>query len=294
MSGGPDRHSQRMRASARGKGQVHQAGGDMSFPGTHHHQHDYDIDPTGIQALFLGKGPGRVLILFGLLVVMFGVAGGVSVVFGVGNGMEPGNLPSGVSVAVVYILGTGVGSILMAIGASMAKAGARGANRIGHLAVTVLVIAGSLFGLDQVLAGAPVSTLTPSFSTSTDSTPAVVVSNKKRTVTRGKVTMTVTGIENRGKAGMVHLRVTNHTGATLTLASDDFLLTDARGATYEGVHSFGGPWEEDIGSGATRVGTITLTRPVKLGRGPLRAEFTVVYGFDAVIYSIAVTGIPSR
>jgi hypothetical protein len=116
-----------------------------------------------------------VLVVFGLLVVMVAFAGWASIVFGTAKydtNVKAGNfgamlgerLPSGIPIGVVYFLGFGVGGLLLSIGSSMAKAGARGANLFGHLIVTIGIIAVAIFVLFRVLGGAPLSTLTPSFS----------------------------------------------------------------------------------------------------------------------------------
>jgi hypothetical protein len=295
-----------LRGSARGRARVYQAGGDMSFSGTHHHQHqhDYDLDPTGMHALFLGKGPGRLLMVVGLLVAMTSFVGWVSIIFraaaaGVaGFGFDGlgsffgAILPSGVPVGLVYFIGFGVGVVLTAVGASMAKAGAKGANPARHLLVTVVIIALAAFGLVQVLAGAPITVLVPHFTPDAQVAPAVVVSDKAASASRGGVTMTITGIENQGRGGLVHLRVVNQSARTVVLPRPSFVLTDAQGTTYQ-AKWFDGEWREQIGPGATQVGTIVLAKAVGLGRGPLRAEFTEVFG-DAGLDSIAVTNITSR
>jgi hypothetical protein len=167
-----------MKGRASGYARLYQAGGDQHFPGTHQHQHDYDYDQTGINSLFQGRGPGRILILTGMVVAGFGFIGWASIVFGFFN-FAPGrapegpdgpaamlgrSLPSGIPVAAVYFLGFGAGVIMMKIGSSMAKAAANGAGTLGHFFATVVIIAVAAFALTVVLAGAPVDALMPHFA----------------------------------------------------------------------------------------------------------------------------------
>lgn len=165
----------RMNGRASGHGRVYQSVGDQHFPGTHQHQHDYDYDETGINSLFQGQGPGRILILAGMVVAGFGFAGWASIVFGVfGSAHGPAPdvpgamlgqlLPSGIRIGIVYFLGFGAGIIMMKIGSSMAKAATKGAGTLGHFVATVVIIALVAFACAAVLAGAPLDALWPRFA----------------------------------------------------------------------------------------------------------------------------------
>jgi hypothetical protein len=168
----------RIKGRASGYARLYQAGGDQLFPGQHQHQHDHDYDQTGINSLFQGRGPGRILILTGMVVAGFGFIGWASMIFGFFN-FAPGHapegadgpaamlgraLPSGIPVAAVYFLGSGAGAIMMKIGSSMAKAAANGVGTLGHLFATVAIIAVAVFALTLILAGAPVEILMPHFA----------------------------------------------------------------------------------------------------------------------------------
>ncbi|MFD8725628.1 serine/threonine-protein kinase [Streptomyces sp. NPDC059629] len=113
------------------------------------------------------------------------------------------------------------------------------------------------------------------------------------TVKEDGLTMTVTRIENVDGKGQVHLSVLNGTNETVSLFASYFALTDKAGHQYKSnwssVH-----WQGDIGPGALEVGTIELEERVPLASGPLRAEFTLIYGYGLGGGSIAVTGIPTR
>jgi hypothetical protein len=74
--------------------------GDQHFPGTHQHKHDYDYDQTGINSLFQGRGPGRILILTGMIVAGFGIIGWASMIFGFFN-FAPGRAPEGAPTALL-------------------------------------------------------------------------------------------------------------------------------------------------------------------------------------------------
>ncbi|GAA4603435.1 hypothetical protein BJY16_004614 [Actinoplanes octamycinicus] len=280
-----------MRASSRGHGRTYMAGGDISFSGTHHHRHEHHRDEGPFQAFFVGAGPGRILIAAGMLIAAAGFTGWASIIFGERSGSSflGATLPSGVPVGVVYFLGFGLGGVLVAVGSSMAKAALHGGSRIAHYVITAVLLGGSAGGLNLALAGAPLSTLTPSFGPR-DAGPVEVVSTSERTGRSGGLIMTVTGIENAGGTGRVHLRVTNNSGESLTLQAALFQLSDAEGRTYAGDH-FGSDWEADIGDGATHTGVIRLAKRVVPGAGPMRAEFTTVFGMS--VRSIKVTKIPA-
>lgn len=294
----------RMRGSARGHGRNYMAGGDMSFPGQHSHEHNYDLDVTGFGALFTGRGPGRILAVLGLAVAALCFAGWFSIILGGARGLDDSSspsdllgtvLPSGVPVGAVYFLGFGLGGILFAVGTSMAKAGARGANLLGHLTVVLVIAAASVIGLIRVLDGAALAALKPSFSGSATTAPArtpprVVVSTSK-SATRGGLTMTVARVESHGGKGVVRLRLVNRSDESLGVPVSRFRLSDRNGTVYE-AKPFGNDWSEEVGPGGDQTGTITLQKPVALGHGPLRAEFTHVYGSG--VNSIAVTAIASH
>jgi hypothetical protein len=164
-----------MRASAHGNARNYQAGRDQNFIGEHHHQYDVDVDvdldPTGSKALFEGRGPGRILLVVGLVVALASFAGWMSIIFGAST--ESGadgaqdflgqQLPSGVRVGVAYFLGFGAGGVVSSIGAAMATAGARRGVTVGHWVVTVVLLSALVLGVLVVLGGAPLSALTPHF-----------------------------------------------------------------------------------------------------------------------------------
>lgn len=163
-----------MHGRASGRGRVYQAGRDMRLEGNHQHHHDYDLDPMGTAALFTGRGPGRVLLAIGWLVILFCFAGWASIVFGMatGSGPAPGagfegmlgkRLPSGVPVGIVYFLGCAAGGAVAMLGGGMAKAAARGRGVLAHLVVSVVVVAAGGVGVIGVLDGAPLSALLPHF-----------------------------------------------------------------------------------------------------------------------------------
>lgn len=163
------RDRQRMTATATGHGRVNQAGRDQHII---ENQHDYDYDESGINGLFQGRGPGRILILAGMVVAGFCFTGWASIVFGFARGAAPDGpgamlgklLPSGIPVGIVYFLGFGAGGIMMKIGSSMTKAAAKGAGTLGHFVATVVIIALAAFACTAVLAGAPLEALMPRFS----------------------------------------------------------------------------------------------------------------------------------
>lgn len=163
----------RMRGRASGRGRVYQAGGDQRFEGTHQHQHDHDYDDTGINGLFHGRGPGRLVIVAGMAIAGFGFVGWASIVFGFWQqGDTPrsaasmlGNvLPSGLPIGIVYFIGFGLGATLMKIGSAMAKAAARNGGYLGHLVVTVALLALVVVAAAMVLAGATWDAVAPDFT----------------------------------------------------------------------------------------------------------------------------------
>lgn len=160
-----------MRGRASGRGRVYQAHGDQHFPGNHQHQHDYD--ETGINGLFHGRGPGRLVIVAGMAIAGFGFVGWASIVFGFWHRHEaPADmgsmlgtvLPSGLPVGVVYFIGFGLGAVLMKVGSSMAKASARNGGYLGHLVVTVVLLALVGVAAAAVLSGATWDAVAPDFT----------------------------------------------------------------------------------------------------------------------------------
>lgn len=164
-----------MRGTAKGKGSLYQAARDMSWSSVHNHQHEHDNsgDPTKyiLTGIFFGKGPGRLLAVLGLAITIVAFTGCASILFNP-NGPETdvnsptffgGMLPSGIPLGIVYFLGVAAGTVVAMIGSSMARAGARGRNTLVHLLISIAIIAASFIGLGKVLAGAPLSTLTPHF-----------------------------------------------------------------------------------------------------------------------------------
>ncbi|GAA2877383.1 hypothetical protein Acy02nite_62540 [Actinoplanes cyaneus] len=261
---------------------------------------DVDLDPAG--PLFTGRGPGRVLMILGLCVVGFSFAGWMSIVFGAMSGgikgppdMLGARLGSGIPVGAVYFLGVGFGSVLMIIGRSMAKAGAKGGSHAGHLVSTVIVTLIGVLGVGYALGGSSPAKLVPSFSGAAgaaDAGPPVVVSDTAISAKRSGLSLTVTRIENTGGHGVVHLQARNTTEYSMSLTPGWFVVTDGDGRTYQPDH-FGGDWNTELGPSARQSGTIALEKPVALGTGKLRVEFTTVIGRSGPD-SIAVTAIPSH
>jgi hypothetical protein len=160
-----------MRANARGNAKVYQAGGDQHLHGQHHHQYDVEVSPdNGGRALFEGRGPGRLLLVVGLLVTVVSFAGWMSIVFhgpsdpqavqGFGDILGR-RLPSGIRVGVVYFLGFGAGGLVASVGAAMARTGARRGVTAGQWIVTVILLGALVAGLLGVLGGASPSALLP-------------------------------------------------------------------------------------------------------------------------------------
>jgi hypothetical protein len=161
-----------MRANARGNASVYQAGGDQHLHGQHHHRYEVEVSPdNGSRALFEGRGPGRLLLVVGLLVTVVSFAGWMSIVFHGGSSdpqaaqgfgdMLGRRLPSGIRVGVVYFLGFGAGGLVLAVGAAMARTGARKGVTAGHWIVTVILLGALVAGLFGVLGGASPSALLP-------------------------------------------------------------------------------------------------------------------------------------
>jgi hypothetical protein len=261
-------------------------------------RYELDIDPAG--PLFTGRGPGRVLMALGLCVIAFCFAGWMSIVFGgithgpMPDGEELGRpLGSGIPVGVVYFLGFLFGGLLSVIGRSMAKAAARRANPVGHLITTAVISGVGLIAVLYALGGSPPSALVPSFAGSSGaSKPAVVVSDSVKSGTLGGVRLTVLKIENVNGRGVVHLQARNGTDSTVSLPTGWFLLTDGNGYTYQPALA-ADDWNDDLGAAQQQTGTITLEKPIPLGTGALRVEFTTVMG-RGVTGGIRVVGIRSR
>jgi len=72
----------------------------------------------------------------------------------------------------------------------------------------------------------------------------------------------------------------------MTFYADNFQITDDRGIAYTADPSH--PWV--VGPGAEQQVTVGMSTAIALGHGPLRVEFTIVYGGPG---DIAVTGVPS-
>jgi hypothetical protein len=152
--------------------------GDQHFPGTHQHKHDYDYDQTGINSLFQGRGPGRILILTGMIVAGFGIIGWASMIFGFFN-FAPGRAPEARRRPCCHV---GSGASIRYSGSSCllprswcrrhhdenrvfnGESGHNGAGTLGHLFATVVIIAVAVFALAIVLAGALIETLMPHFA----------------------------------------------------------------------------------------------------------------------------------
>lgn len=121
--------------------------------------------PDPLQAFFDGKGPGRLLIVLGIAVAAFMFIGWMSLIM---NNCGPGSptpfqnkLPSNVPVAAVYFVGFGTGGLVAAIGAAMARSGK--ARSPGYWVMVALIIAGLLYAVNAVLAGASPHELVPKF-----------------------------------------------------------------------------------------------------------------------------------
>jgi len=303
---GDDGPGARFTGRASEHGRVYQSGRDMQIGD----RYEVDVDPTG--PLFTGRGPGRALMVVGLCVVVCGFAGWASIVFGAATSItgsagsvgsmssfEPPNLlgprlGSGMPLGIVYFLGFPFGGLLVVVGRSMAKAGARGGGLTGHLVTSVAVVAVGVLAVAYALGGSSPSALVPKFSGGTGeaSGPPVVVSDAPTSATREGLTLTVVKVENTGGRGVVHLQAWNNTDDTVTLSTGWFVVTDGAGHTYKPNH-FASDWHDDLGAKARQTGTITLDRPVALGTGTLRVEFTTLLGRTGPD-AIAVSGIPSH
>ena len=297
----------RFRTRASGTARVYNNSGRMSFDNRQYDnrrieqvgdRYDFGFDPA--DGFFRGRGPGRVLMGLGLCVALFCFAGWMSIVV---TGMQSDSvrsgdplgvpLGSGMPVGALYLLGVPFGGILAVIGRSMAKAAAdRRGPHIGHLVTTMLIAGVGVIAVVYALGGSPVSTLVPSFSGPPVAAvgPPVPVSAAGRTKEQSGLTLTVTRIENVAGRGVVHLRARNTTSSSIGLVLGWFKVTDGDGTTYQ-PDPFAGDWNEDVGAGADQKGTVTLDKPVVLGTGKLRVEFTTVMGRSG---GIAVTAIPSR
>jgi hypothetical protein len=310
MTGPYDPHGQYYRTNAQDQAKVNIAGRDQ------HVGDRYELGLNPASAFFTGRGPGRLLMVIGLCVIVFGFAGWASIVFsgfgrlesfsGVSGFGGPGRLPepsamlgsrlgSGIPVGIVYFLGFGFGGVLLAIGQSMAKAGGtRQGSLIGHYLATGVVVGAALFALVSALGGSPVSSLVPHFGSgpARAATPPVLVSDTDRTEKKSGLTLTVTRVENVGGVGVVHLSARNSTSQSISMPTGWFELTDGDGGTYE-ADGFGSDWNENLGAGAHQTGTVRLTRPVRLGTGTVRVEFTTLIGPTGPD-AIAISGVPSR
>jgi len=138
---------------------------------THEHDDSGDVTKYIVSGIFSGRGPGRLLAALGLAITIVAFAGCASILFSA-NAPDTdvnsptflgGPLPSGIPLGIVYFLGGGAGTVVAMIGSSMARAGARGGNTLVHLVIVIAIVAAGVVGLDKVLAGAPLSTLTPHF-----------------------------------------------------------------------------------------------------------------------------------
>ena len=116
-----------------GSGTIHQ--GDVNHGSVHHNVHhgdyfdiDADLDPNGLQELFSGTGPGRLLMAVGLVTAVVGFGIWMWVIF---SGMSGG--PEAPSPFELKILGTlsapvtgfamfASGGLLTSMGAAMSKA----------------------------------------------------------------------------------------------------------------------------------------------------------------------------
>ncbi|ANZ35489.1 hypothetical protein BBK82_04740 [Lentzea guizhouensis] len=159
-----------MNGRASGRGRVYQAYGDQHFNGVHEHKHDHD--DNDFNGLFLGRGPGRLVIVVGMAVAAFGFVGWASIIFGSWHRKGPSDgesmlgdvLPSGLPIGVVYFIGFGLGAVLVQIGSSMAKAAARNGGFLGHLVVAVVLLAIVGVAAATVLAGAGWDAVAPDFT----------------------------------------------------------------------------------------------------------------------------------
>jgi hypothetical protein len=134
---------------------------------------NYDLDDSGLGAMFQGRGPGRIVIALGLALVVFGFVGWASIIFGGWSSSQMPDdfsavlgqvLPSGLPVGIVYFLSLGLGGVVSKLGSSMAKAATQGASTFGHLLAAIVIIGLALFAMSAMLGGAPLSALTPHFT----------------------------------------------------------------------------------------------------------------------------------
>ncbi len=113
-----------------------------------------------------------------------------------------------------------------------------------------------------------------------------VVSNTVTSASNLGLTMSVDQIVNNGSTAKVYLCLVNNASDTMTFYAESFQITDDRGLVYSADPSH--TWV--VGPGAKQQVTVAMKTAIALGHGPLRVEFTIVYGGPG---DIAVTGVPS-
>ena len=138
------------------------------------------------------------------------------------------------------------------------------------------------------------STSPPAQSTSPPA--QTVVSNTVTSASKLGLTMSVDQIVNTGSTAKVYLHLVNSTSSTITFYAQEFQITDNRGNPYKADAFQSGPagafqsGPANVGPGAEQQVIVAMNTAITLGHGPLRVEFTFVYGGPD---DIAVTGVPS-
>ena len=154
----------------------------------------------------------------------------------------------------------------------------------GVLGITRLIHAGSSAPAVPQATGLgsgqspPAQSLSPAAQT--------VVSNTVTSASNLGLTMSVDQIVNNGSTAKVYLCLVNNASDTMTFYAESFQITDDRGLVYSADPSH--TWV--VGPGAKQQVTVAMKTAIALGHGPLRVEFTIVYGGPG---DIAVTGVPS-
>ncbi len=110
---------------------------------------------------------------------------------------------------------------------------------------------------------------------------------------QGKLTVTVTQVENKDGAIRLHVKAANSSTAQMTLPLfKNFVATDDTGKTYEAVMSMTEGWHDTVPAGGTVSGTVDLNDKAGGSARSLTVSFAVVYGQFAPQQGLTLTGIP--
>lgn len=104
-------------------GTINQAGRDVSYQSWHEHRHE---EPDPMQELFVGRGPGRMLMAVGLVVVVVAFVAWIYLIFSSGTDPDAPNMfereLAGLPVALVAFGAFALGGLIAALGGAMSKA----------------------------------------------------------------------------------------------------------------------------------------------------------------------------